>query len=68
MPPFGPELTRCDIRYVVAVGGKAEVARTSGEDRFCFAAAQLSDHARQTSCNFAVRPRMRSGSLDGTTL
>jgi hypothetical protein len=54
MSPFGPELTRCDIRYGVAVEGKAEVARTSGEDRFCFAAAQLSKHARQS-------PLIRSG-------
>ena len=34
-PAFGPELTSRDIRYAVAIEGKADVTRTSnfvGED------------------------------------
>jgi hypothetical protein len=31
----GPELTSRDVRYVVAIESKAEVTRTSTEDRLC---------------------------------
>jgi hypothetical protein len=30
---YGPSLTRCDVRDLVAVRGKADVMRTSPEDR-----------------------------------
>jgi len=33
MSANGPELTSRDVRYVVAIEGKAEVTRTSPEDR-----------------------------------
>jgi hypothetical protein len=32
-PSFGPELTSRDIRYAVAIEGKADVTRTSEYDR-----------------------------------
>ena len=32
-PAFGPELTSRDIRYAVAIEGKADVTRTSLGDR-----------------------------------
>jgi hypothetical protein len=33
MSAYGPELTSRDVRYVVGIESKAEVTRTSAEDR-----------------------------------
>jgi len=45
-PAFGPELTSRDIRYAVAIEGKADVTRTRSETDFdpeqTLVAAQLS--------------------------